>query len=372
MQFKDVVGQQELKSRMIAEINSGKISHAQLFLGKNGYGNLAIALAFIQYLYCENKGEIDSCRICPSCSKTNKLIHPDVHFVFPTIQAITKTSSGMMAEWREIVSDSPYFNLNDWINHIDPKGRRPIIGTEESKELLTKLSLMSYEGGYKVVVIWMAEEMNTTFANKMLKTLEEPSPKTILLILSENSEQLLPTIISRAQMRKIPRLAFAEVSHYVQMNTALNESEAQSLVARVEGDISLIRSHLKSHENEDRNRDMFIDLMRSAYKKNVLEMMDWADAMAGIGRESQKTFLEYALHMFRQSILKNYTDDQLTRVSKEESIFLKNFSRFITGNNVQDFLEIFSEAHYHIERNANARILFTHLAFRAMRFIHFA
>lgn len=372
MQFKDVVGQQELKTRMINEINSEKIGHAQLFLGKNGYGNLALALAYTQYLYCENKKKNDSCGECPSCSKTKQLIHPDVHFVFPTVQTISKTSDGMMKDWREIVSDSPYFNLNDWINHTDPKGRRPIIGTEESKELLKKLSLMSFEGGYKVVIIWMAEEMNQTFANKMLKTLEEPSAKTVLLILSEDSESMLPTIISRAQMRKTPRLSFAEVAHYVQTNTKLNDNEAQSLVARVEGDISLIRGHLRSHESEDRNRDMFIQLMRSAYKKNVLEMMDWSDAMAGVGRETQKTFLEYALHMLRQSILKNYTDEQLTRVSTEEASFLKNFSRFITGNNISDFLEIFSEAHYHVERNANARILFTHLAFRVMRFIHFA
>ncbi len=372
MLFSDVVGQNDIKGRMINEINSEKMSHAQLFLGRNGYGNLALALAYTQFLFCEDRKETDSCGVCPSCSKTKQLIHPDVHFVFPTVQTISKTSDGLMQDWREIVSDSPYFNLNDWINHTDPKGRRPIIGTEESKELLKKLSLMSFEGGYKVVIIWMAEEMNPTFANKMLKTLEEPSPKTILLILARDSESMLPTIISRTQVRKIPRLSFAEVAHYVQVNTSLSENEAQSIVSRVEGDISLIRAHLKSNESEDRNREMFIGLMRSAYKKNVLEMMDWADSMAGIGREAQKTFLEYALHMFRQSILKNYTDEQLTRVSKEEAAFLKNFSKFITGNNVTSFLEIFSEAHYHIERNANARILFTHVAFRAMRFIHFA
>lgn len=372
MLFREVVGQMDLKSRMIQEINSGKIGHAQLFLGRNGYGNLALALAYVQYLFCENKGERDSCGVCSSCSKTRQLIHPDVHFVFPTVQAISKISDGFIGKWRETVLTSPYFNLNDWIHVMDDKGRKPIIGTEESKELLKKLSLMSYEGGYKVVIIWMAEEMNPTFANKMLKTLEEPADKTLLLILAEDSEYILPTILSRAQMRKIPRLAFAEVTHYVQANTQLSDNEAQSLVARVDGDVSLIRAHLISAENEDKNREMFIQLMRSAYKKNVLEMMDWADAMAGIGRETQKIFLEYALHMFRQSILKNYTDEQLTRVSREEAEFLKNFARFITGNNVGEFLEVFSEAHYHIERNANPKILFTHLAFRAMRFIHFA
>ena len=372
MQFSEIVGQIDLKKRMINEIRSEKMSHAQLFLGKNGYGNLALALSYTQYLFCENKGEEDSCGVCASCSKTKQLIHPDVHFVFPTVQAISKTSDGMIANWREAVATSAYFNLNDWINFTDNKGRRPIVGAEESKELLKKLSLMSFEGGYKVVIIWMAEEMNVTFANKMLKTLEEPADKTIILILAENTEKILPTIMSRAQLKKIPRLGFAEVAHYVQSSTELSENEAQSLVARVEGDICLIRAHLMNAENEDKNRIIFIELMRSSYKKNVLEMMDWANMVSGIGREGQKTFLEYALHMVRQSILKNYTDEQLARVSEEEAGFLKNFSKFITGNNVTDFLNIFSEAHYHIERNANPKILFTHLAFRTMRFIHFA
>ena len=372
MQFSEVVGQIDLKKRMINEIRSEKMSHAQLFLGKNGYGNLALALAYTQYLFCENKSKEDSCGVCASCSKTKQLIHPDVHFVFPTVQAISKTSDGMISNWREAAGTSPYFNLNDWINYTDKKGRRSIIGTEESKEVLKKLSLMSFEGGYKVVIIWMAEEMNATFANKMLKTLEEPADNTIILILAENPEKILPTIISRAQLKKIPRLGFAEVAHYVQTSTDLSANEAQSLVARVEGDICLIRAHLMNAENEDNNRMIFIKLMRSSYKKNVLEMMDWADMVSGIGREAQKIFLEYALHMVRQSILKNYTEEQLTRVSQEEAGFLKNFSKFITGNNVTDFLTIFSEAHYHIERNANPKILFTHLAFRTMRFIHFA
>ncbi len=372
MLFSKVVGQEEIKTRMIQEINSGKMSHAQLFLGKNGYGNLALALAYAQYVFCENKTDQDACGTCPSCSKNQQLIHPDVHFVFPTVQALSKTSDGLINEWREMVKTSPYFNLNDWINFIDKKGRRPIIGNEESKELLKKLSLMSFEGGYKIVIVWMAEEMNATFSNKMLKTLEEPSSKTIILLLAEDSERMLPTIMSRTQLKKIPRLGFAQVVDYVNKATSLNANEAQSLVARVEGDICLIRAHLMHIEEEDKNRELFIQLMRTSYKKNVVDMMSWADEVAGIGREGQKVFLEYALHMIRQSILKNYTDEQLTRVSEEESAFLKNFSRFITGNNITDFMNIFSEAHYHIERNANPKILFTHLCFRTMRFIHFA
>jgi DNA polymerase III subunit delta' len=372
MLFKEVVGQQEVKSRMIHEINSEKISHAQLFLGQTGYGSFALALAYIQYLFCENRSESDACGVCPSCQKNNHLSHPDVHFVFPTVQAISKTADPMLKEWRAMVSKSPYFDLNDWINFIDDKGRRPIIGTDESKELLHKLSLMSYEGGFKVVVIWMAEEMNTAFSNKILKTLEEPTAKTLLILVVENGSAILPTILSRTQIRKIPRLQYSEGEDYTKRISNLPEGEIVSLVARVEGDICAVRSSIGNAEAENGNRELFIELMRSAFKKNVIEMMDWAEKISSIGREQQKIFLEYAVHMCRQSMLKNYTDDQLTRVSNEEAAFLKNFAKFITGNNIVDFMKIFSESHYEIERNANPKILFTHLAFRAMRFIHFA
>jgi DNA polymerase III subunit delta' len=162
------------------------------------------------------------------------------------------------------------------------------------------------------------------------------------------------------------------VLEYVQKNSSLPMHEIESLVARTEADVCAIQLHLEHADTESGNRELFIEMMRSSFKKNVVEMMDWADKIAGIGREQQKTFLEYALHMCRQSILKNYTDDQLTRVSNEEAAFLKNFAKFITGNNIVEFMKIFSDAHYQIDRNANAKILFTHLTFRAMRFIHFA
>ncbi len=372
MLFKEVVGQEDVKKRMIHEINLDKISHAQLFLGQTGYGSLALTLAFIQYLFCENKKENDSCGVCPNCQKNSHLAHPDVHYVFPTVQSISKTADPMLKEWREIVGKSAYFNLNDWINFTDDKGRRPIIGTDESKELLHKLSLMSYEGGYKVVVIWMAEEMNPAFSNKILKTLEEPSAKTLLILIVENGDYILPTILSRTQIRKIPRLSFSEVTEYVKTKTSMPLNEIESMVARTEANICEIQAYLSHADSESGNRDLFIEMMRSSFKKNVVEMMDWADKVSGIGREQQKIFLEYALHMCRQSILKNYTDDQLTRVSNEEAAFLKNFAKFITGNNIVEFMKIFSDAHYHIERNANPKILFTHLTFRAMRFIHFA
>ncbi len=372
MQFKDVVGQQNLKRHLIQEVQADKISHAQLFLGKAGYGGLPIALAFVQYLFCQQKTEDDSCGSCPSCNKINHLQHPDVHFSFPIVQAISKKSDAFISDWRNQINEKPYFALNDWIKRIDEKERTPIIGTEESQEIIRKLTLKSYEGGFKVMIIWMAESMNVTCANKLLKILEEPPQNTLFLLLCESQENLLQTIISRAQIVKIPRISTDELIAYLKQRLSMDQSVIESIIARSEGDLNEVLVLLGSHQEQDDNRELFIKLMRVCYKKDVLAMMDWAEQVTSITKERQKIFLQYALHMFRQSMLRNYTESKLTNVSVDEEQFLSNFSRFITGNNILNFMESFNNAHYHIDRNANPKILFTNLCFNVMRYIHAA
>jgi DNA polymerase-3 subunit delta' len=372
VQFREVIGQKELKEHLIREINSGKISHAQLFTGKAGFGGFPLALAFVQYLFCEQRSDSDSCGTCASCKKVSGMIHPDVHFTFPIVLAADKgkLSDSFIEPWRSQVVDEPYFDLNDWVNRIDPKERKPIIGTEQSQEIIRKLALKSYEGGYKVMFIWMAEEMNATCANKLLKILEEPPEKTLFILLSDAQDKLLATIVSRTQLVKIPRLNSDDISLFLRNKLNLSLSSAQSIVSRAEGDLIEARRIAEANADQDANRDLFIQLMRVCYKRDVIAMLDWAEDAAGLSKEKQKLFLQYALHMFRQSLLRNYTEDQLTRVSDEEDAFLMNFARFVTGNNIFDFSNAFNEAHYHIERNANARILFTELCFNVMRFIH--
>ena len=372
MQFADVIGQQSLKDHLIDEVKNQKISHAQLFLGKPGYGVLPLALGFVQYLFCENKSDQDSCGVCPACKKVSQLQHPDLHFSFPTVQAISKTSNGNLKEWREQIAEKPYFDLNDWINKTDVRERKPIIGVQESEEIIKKLSLRSYEGGYKVMIIWMAEEMNTSCANKLLKILEEPPKNTLFILCVESQETMLSTIISRCQVVKVPRINIDEMSMHLRSSMNLNLSQADSVAARVDGDFLEALEFLGDHIEQDANREQFIQLMRVCYKKNVLDMMQWSEEVAQMSREQQKIFLKYALHMFRQSMLRNYTEDTLTRVSDEENAFLDNFSRFISGNNVFDFMQTFNDAHYHIERNANPKILFMNLCFNVMRYIHVA
>lgn len=370
MLFKDVIGQKSLKKQLINEVKHDQVSHAQMFLGKTGYGGLPIALAFVQYLLCDNKGETDSCGECPSCQKVNKLQHPDVHFSFPTVQANTKISDSEFPLWKGMVFNNPYFNLNQWIHKSDSKGRKPIISKYQSEEIVKKLSLKSYEGGYKVSIIWMAEHMNTVCANKLLKIIEEPPKDTLFILLAESQDLIMPTILSRTQILKIKQLEDESLAEYLRANGVQNEETVKSIVSRSDGDLLQAIETAASEGNENEQRERFIELMRVCYKKEVLPMMNWAEKMSKIGREDQKQFINYSLHMIRQSLMKNYTDEQLMRASAEEKSFLQKFARFITGNNVLDFTTLFNDAHYRIERNAHAKMLFTTITFEVMRYIH--
>ena len=349
---------------------ANRVRHAQLWLGKPGYGGLPCALAYIQYLFCESPNPNDSCGQCSSCQKVQKLQHPDLHFSFPTVLAEAKTSDALYSEWRNQIFDHPYFNLKSWVDHIDDKGRKPIIGTEESQNILKKLRLKSFEGGYKIMLIWMAEEMNDTCANKLLKILEEPPENTLFILLCENIEGMLPTIISRTQLLRVPQIDHTSLSAALIEKFGMHLTEADALAHFCEGNWSVAQQMVQSGALNQDLRDYFIEGFRCAYKKDVLGMMNWANRMAALGREDQKSFLRYGLHLFRQSVLYNYTQDQLVRLSEEEMKFLLNFSKFITGNNIEGLTTSFSEAHYHIDRNANQKILFTDLIFQVMKLIH--
>jgi DNA polymerase-3 subunit delta' len=370
MLFKDIIGQKSLKNQLINEVREDRVSHAQLFLGKTGYGGLPLALGFVQYILCENKSKEDSCGECSACLKVQKVQHPDVHFSFPTVQANAKTSDIEFPLWKEMVFNNPYFNLNQWTDKSDPKGRKPIISKYQSEEIVKKLSLKSYEGGYKISIVWMAEHMNTVCANKLLKIIEEPPAKTVFILIAESQDQIMPTILSRTQIVKIKQLEEESLSEYLKNNDVDNIETVKSIISRAEGDLLQAIEMASSEGNQNENRGRFIELMRVCYKKEVLPMMNWAEKISKLGREEQKQFIKYSLYMVRQSLMKNYTDEQLMRASVEEKEFLNKFAQFITGNNVLDFTSLLNDAHYHIERNAHAKMLFTKITFEVMRFIH--
>lgn len=369
MQFSEVIGQKTIADKLILEFKNDKVAHAQLFIGKAGYGGLPLALAFARYLLCENPQEEDSCGTCASCHKVEILQHADLHFSFPMVQSISKTSDAMLKDWREIIKETPYFDLNDWIKKIDQKERRPIISVDESQELIRKLQLRSHEGGRKILIMWMASEMNTSCSNKLLKLIEEPPKDTIIILVCESEEQLLQTINSRTQNVVIPRINFESLVNALVLRK-VGKTSAESVASRCEGDMIEANRLLQSDADTALNKDRFIQLMRVCYKKNVIDMMRWAEEIASEGREQQKVFIKYALYMFRQSMMKNYTGNQLMRASEDEENFLANFSVFISGNNILELTNRFNDAHYHIDRNANSRILFMNLCFKVMRLIH--
>lgn len=369
MQFKDVIGLEELKDALRAEVLKQTVGHSKLFIGKAGYGGLPLALAYAQFLFCVNRSETDSCGKCASCLKVSQWQHSDLHFSFPVVQVLGKTSDIFLDQWRAQLKETKVFSLNQWINRIDERGRKPIISADESQAIIRKLSLRSFEGGFKVMIIWMAEEMNPFCANKLLKILEEPTKNTVFILLSEQPDALLPTIVSRTQLFRLPRVASDNMLRFIQAAQP-GIKDASSIILRAEGDLIHAMSMLSDSDDDGSLKEQFMHLMRVCFKKDVIKMIDWADETASLKKEKQKEFIEYALFMFRQSILMNYTGDQLTRVSENEDMFLKNFSKFISGNNIFDFIHHFNKAHYYLERNANARILFTALCFKVMRFIH--
>lgn len=362
-----------MKQQLIHEVQKDQAAHAYLFFGKSGYGALPVALAFAQYILCENKQEADSCGECSSCKKVEDGQHPDLHYTFPLIAANKKLSKEYYPVWREQLKESAYFDLFEWTMRIDDKkARNPIISTEESTETARILSLKSFEGGYKIMVIWLPELMNAQASNRLLKLIEEPPGKTLILLVSEMVEQVLPTIVSRTRTLSVPRIDIDSLTDACKSTFTIDEETAASLAARVDGDFIEALNIRETLDDQHVNRELFVNLMRVAYRKNVHEMLNWVDSIADIGRIRQKVFVDYSLHMFRQSVLKNYTGDQLVNVSREEHNFLDNFSRFITNNNIFTFMKEFNQAHYHIERNANPRILFTNLCFQVMRSIHAA
>jgi len=370
MLFKKVIGQTNVKKKLIQSVQQNKISHAHLFNGDSGYGTLVLALAFSQYVLCENKKKSDSCGECSACTKVLDLQHPDLHFSFPSVQSVSKTSDALYGEWREQIKTQPYFSSFDWTKRIDVKERKPIISVDESIEIQKKLRLKSYEGGYKIMIIWMVEEMNKDCSNKILKILEEPPDKTLFLLVCKEEDYLLETIKSRCQTLSINRLQDSEVSAYLQETFEFSLEQAQSIASFSDGSIIRANEIVNINNDELSFEDDFIGLMRSSYKKNVIDMMAWADQMAQQGRERQKIFLKYTSHMLRQCILKNYSGVDSLQSSEEELNFLEKFSPFVHGNNIRQFMKSIDEAYYQLERNANPKILFTLMCFQSMRLLH--
>ncbi|GAE85942.1 DNA polymerase III [Bacteroides reticulotermitis JCM 10512] len=296
MFFKDVIGQQAIKDRLIQEVSEGRIPHAQLLCGSEGVGAFPLALAYARYISCSNPGQTDACGVCPSCVKYNKLVHPDLHFAFPIVKNAKRKRElcdDYIVEWRQLVLNNPYFNLNHWLNEIEAENSQAIIYAKESDEITKKLSLKSSEGGYKISIIWLPEKMHPVCANKLLKLLEEPPKKTVFLLVSEVPEMILPTILSRTQRINIRKIDEACIAETLQSRYGTLQADSLSIAHLANG--NFIKALEAIHLNEENQLffDLFVSLMRLSYQRKIREMKLWSDQVASMGREKQKNFLGY-------------------------------------------------------------------------------
>jgi DNA polymerase-3 subunit delta' len=364
MQFKDIIGHENVKNRLINTVNDSRISHAQLFLGPEGCGNLPMAIAYAQYIACENKQPNDSCGACPSCIKFQKLSHPDLHFVYPvaTTAEVKKdpVSSNFVTQWREAIMDDSYLSLSNWQEKIETGNKQLLISKNESESILKILSLKTYESEYKTMIIWYPERFNIASANKLLKIIEEPPSKTLFILVAQDAEQIITTILSRTQLVKIGRIDESILAEELVRKYNLESGIAGKIAHQSDGNYIQARKLIEHSDLEETFHELFKEWMRAAFKGNVPALINWSEEMAktAFGREKQKQFLMYSLHVFRESLIKNYGDTDMERVADNEAKFLKNFAPYIHGANCIAIIELFNDAIYHIERNANPKVLF--------------
>ncbi|NCC10780.1 MAG: DNA polymerase III subunit delta' [Bacteroidia bacterium] len=357
MFFKDIIGQQEAKERLLQEVKENRIPHAKLICGSEGIGKMALALAYARYICCTNRGETDACGCCPSCVKFNKLIHPDVHFVFPTISN-KKTCDDYMPEWRTFVLRNPYFNLSHWLTEIKADNKQAVIYTNESDELIKKLNFKALEGGYKVAIIWLPERFQIACANKLLKLLEEPPAKTLFLLVSEAPEMLLPTIQSRVQRLNVRPIANEKIAQVLREKYQIEEQGSFTIAHLANG--NFIKAIETIHLNEENALffELFINLMRLSYQRKIKEMKQWSEKVADLGRERQKKFLEYCQRMTRENFIYNFHQSEMTYLTPDEQQFATRFAPFVNERNIMGIMDELSEAQQHIEQNVNAKMVF--------------
>ena len=380
MLFSTILGQENIKKHLTQSVDRGRIPHAQLFVGPEGSGTLPMAIAYAQYILCgntngENSNGNDACNL-----KFNNLSHPDLHFAFPVTTSdkvkSKPVSSFYLEEWRQLIKEQPYGNLFDWYKLLGVDNKQGQIGVDEAHEIVKSLTLKSYEGGYKIMLIWMAEKMNVAAANKLLKLIEEPPNKTVFILIAEDEEQIINTIRSRCQVLHFPPLAEQDVKQGLMAQYELEDSVATKIAHQAHGNYNKA-SDLVYQDSEDLQFETwFIFWIRSAFKAKgnksaIHDLISWSEEISKTGRETQKQFLHFCLDFFRQALLLNYNAEGLVYFeAKTETFKLENFAPFVHGNNILDISDELQNAIYHIERNGNSKIILTDLSIKLTRLLH--
>lgn len=372
MKFEDVLGHEHLKNHLITTADSGRIPHAQLFVGKEGSGALPLAIAYARYVLCGKDNA--ACNL-----KMDSLSHSDLHFIYPTITTedikSKPKSTDFLPIWKEFLKENPYGNLFDWYKKLGYLNKQGEIRVEDAQEVLKTLSLKSYEGGYKILIIWQADKMNISSSNKLLKIIEEPPQKTLILLVTENEENILQTIKSRCQAIHLGALSEDIIAKALVSKYSAEENTAKKIARQSQGSFAKAIEILND-DNEFPFDKWFVDWVRTAFRAKgnpsaIHGLISWSEEIASTGKETQKKFLSYCTDIFRQALLLNYqTKDLVYLEPNVENFKLEKFAPFVNGNNIQEIFKELSDAIYHIERNGNPKLILTDLSIKLTRLIH--
>ncbi|MDC0231521.1 hypothetical protein OAK19_06100 [Aureispira] len=366
MLFKKVIGHSKIKTKLIDSFHAGRTAHAQIFLGKQGNGALALALAYAQFLQCEQQDEQDACGSCNSCLKTSKLIHPDLHFSYPTVGS-KKISTDFIKEWRASVLNNPYLNINQWLEELNAENKQGNITKDECVSIVQRLSYKAIEGRFKIMILWLPEFLGKE-GNRLLKLIEEPRPNTVFLLISEHPDKILNTILSRCQLISLPKLDDEEISNYLQQQYNLSAPKAQKIAYLAEGNYN--KAQLFMNETANNNSLIFADWINVCFQGNPRDMVQWVDGFVSgkhsekdffikTGRKDQIIFLEYALYFIKEILCILLGGNKIkARLQKNELNTAQNMLKVINVDQLHQIVRLFDETAYHIERNGNPRILF--------------
>ena len=373
MYFKDIIGQQEVIERLVKDAQQGTVPHALLFCGPEGVGKLQTAIAFARYLLCSGKGSgADSCGTCPACVKMDKLVHPDLHFVFPVINKNKSSERSTVSDdeisaWREMVLEHQYFGFEEWLSAIDADNKQASIFVTESESITSKLSLKSVEGGYKIMIIWHAEKMNQQCANSLLKLLEEPPAGTIFILTTDAPEQMLETILSRTQRIDFRRIPEAVIKERLEGSGYSLDAQTASQIAHFSGGSWLkAMNALRVNTESQEFMNHFMQLMRLAYGRRLKDLKLWSDSIAAGGREWQKRFLAYCQRMIRENFICNFHLPELNYMTEQEQQFSVKFAPFVNENNIIGLMDVLSDAQRDIEQNVNSKMVFFDLSLKTI------
>ena len=367
MYFHNVIGQDDLKARLTDTARRGIIPHARLFCGRTGSGTFPLALAYARYLNCSDRTDTDACGKCHSCRQYDALAHPDLHFVFPIVADKKRKRTvcdDYLGEWRAMLTEHTYFDLDEWLDRMETAGKQALIYAEESDQMIRKTSLRIYEAQYRVLIVWMPERMHAACANKLLKLIEEPPARTVILMVSDAPDLILGTILSRTQRLDVRPIEADALARALEQRNGLSPDAARRTAHLAHGDLLAAERSMGDDERQRLFLDFFIRIMRNAWKRDVRAMKQTADELAALSREQQRAFLAYCQHLVRENFVRRFRSDDLNYLRPDEAAFSARFSPYVNERNVFDFAAELADAERHIAQNGNAKMIFFDLTLR--------